>query len=67
MLKEITNLKGDFFLVAVSMNVTEEDGPDLWENEVIITSNGDKILQTFETSKCYFQWTICVKYYCGLR
>ncbi|KAL1517293.1 hypothetical protein ABEB36_001075 [Hypothenemus hampei] len=44
MLSEVT-----FESVPVSLNVTEEDMPDLEENEVIVTSNGDKMLQTFET------------------
>lgn len=47
----------------ISLNVSEEDTMDLQENEVIITSNGDKMLQTFETSKYLqefrrFRWNI---------
>ncbi|CAG9771117.1 unnamed protein product [Ceutorhynchus assimilis] len=38
-----------FDSVPISLNVTEEDTLDLQENEVIITSNGDKMLQAFET------------------
>ncbi|KAH1002204.1 hypothetical protein HUJ04_008315 [Dendroctonus ponderosae] len=44
MLSEVT-----FNSVAISSNVTEEEALDLQENEVIITSNDDKMLQTFET------------------
>ncbi|XP_066156834.1 discoidin domain-containing receptor 2-like isoform X1 [Euwallacea fornicatus] len=38
-----------FESVPIFWNVTEEDTLDLQENEVIITSNGDKMLQAFET------------------
>ncbi|XP_050301112.1 discoidin domain-containing receptor 2-like isoform X2 [Anthonomus grandis grandis] len=38
-----------FESVPIFLNITEEEDLDLQENEVIITSNGDKMPKTFET------------------